>query len=160
MKSYLQFLNQKNKIFEHHILDPYDEEIWDPEEEKRVEEERFRVRHEMYRQRTDELIERIRREKEERDRRINERPNRIVKLEYGENPNVGDRVWCRSYGSGTVAHASDDFLFGYNYINFDLILPDEICDDHEKNHATHEYGCDLYHGWYVKSDRLYKIIEE
>jgi len=158
------------KKFENFIPeDPYGEEIWDVEEEERIKKERYAERRIAQENRYREYEARIRREKEERDLKktargwMNERPTKyeeMFKRKFGTNPKVGDRVWNIRYGKGTVVKATKDWLHGWNYVNFDLILPDDIIDDREQNHATYEHGCAFGHGWSMKSDDLYKIIEE
>ena len=154
--------NESVKKFENFTPeDPYGEEVWDVEEEERIEKKYRENRHREY-------AERLRREKKERDIHttkgwVNERPTKyeeMFKKKFGTNPKVGDRVWNIRYGKGTVVRATKDWLHGWNYVNFDLILPDDIIEDREQNHATYDHGCAFGHGWSMKSNYLYKIIEE
>lgn len=154
------------KTFEAFVneLDPYGEENWSEENEiDDVRPQEWRPTPEWQ-----ERMDRIYREREENrrqeiaDRRALVRQNTPKKLKgHGEKLKVGDRVWNREYGKGTVVHVyNKKDYFQEVYVNFDLTLPIDIMEDGEKNWATIHYNCHFGHGWCMRSRELYKIIEE
>jgi len=81
---------------------------------------------------------------------------KIIKPPYGTKFKVGERVFHKKYGKGTILNIRSSWNI---YVNFDKNLPDSIMNDREMNHAT-GYGCPYGHGWYVQKFDLYKIINE